>query len=207
MLSAIATVTDRLRLTASAVIAPLRHPLLLARELGILDLLSGGRLIVLPNVSWSRDDYAALGVPFSRRGRLFNEHPEIRRKLWGTSAMSHESEYSPSRTSPSSPRHTARMTPDCRSAVRACTTRWSARGERHEVATGMTMGDVAHFGYRCCTRPPLCRPSCRLAAHQDPNEVRRIYNRARYWDERKKLMQQWADLLDEFKVVSLQKAA
>jgi protein-L-isoaspartate(D-aspartate) O-methyltransferase len=34
----------------------------------------------------------------------------------------------------------------------------------------MTMGDVAHFGYRCCTRPPLCRPSCRLAAHQDPNE-------------------------------------
>jgi alkanesulfonate monooxygenase SsuD/methylene tetrahydromethanopterin reductase-like flavin-dependent oxidoreductase (luciferase family) len=126
VLSAIATVTDRLRLTASAVIAPLRHPLLLARELGILDLLSGGRLIVLPNVSWSRDDYAALGVPFSRRGRLFNEHPEIRRKLWVTSAMSHESEYSPSRTSPSSPRHTARMAPDCGSVVRACTTRWSA---------------------------------------------------------------------------------
>jgi protein-L-isoaspartate(D-aspartate) O-methyltransferase len=48
--------------------------------------------------------------------------------------------------------------------------REALRGERHEVATGMTMGDVAHFGYRCCTRPPLCRPSCRLAAHQDPNE-------------------------------------
>nr|WP_258053571.1 LLM class flavin-dependent oxidoreductase [Streptomyces sp. Ru72] len=42
LLSAIATVTERLRLAASAVIAPLRRPLLLARELGTLDLLSEG---------------------------------------------------------------------------------------------------------------------------------------------------------------------
>jgi integrase len=36
-------------------------------------------------------------------------------------------------------------------------------------------------------------------AHQDENEVRRAYNRATYWPERVKLMQAWADLLDEFK--------
>lgn len=36
-------------------------------------------------------------------------------------------------------------------------------------------------------------------AHQDENEVRRIYNRARYWEGRVKLMQAWADLLDEFR--------
>ncbi|MFD8383064.1 TIGR03619 family F420-dependent LLM class oxidoreductase [Streptomyces sp. NPDC059679] len=93
LLSAIAAVTERLRLAASAVIAPLRHPLLLARELGTLDLLSEGRLIVLPNVSWSRDEYAALGVPFSRRGKLLDEHLEIWAKLWGPSPVSHESEY------------------------------------------------------------------------------------------------------------------
>jgi probable F420-dependent oxidoreductase len=93
LLSAIAAVTDRVRLAASAVIAPLRHPLLLARELGTLDLLSEGRLIVLPNVSWSRDEYAALGVPFSRRGKLLDEHLEIWAKLWGPSPVSHESEY------------------------------------------------------------------------------------------------------------------
>ncbi|MDN0198934.1 TIGR03619 family F420-dependent LLM class oxidoreductase [Streptomyces sp. S.PNR 29] len=95
LLSAIAAVTDRVRLAASAVIAPLRHPLLLARELGTLDLLSEGRLIVLPNVSWSRDEYAALGVPFSRRGKLLDEHLEIWAKLWGPSPVSHESEYYP----------------------------------------------------------------------------------------------------------------
>ncbi|MFF7946160.1 TIGR03619 family F420-dependent LLM class oxidoreductase [Streptomyces griseorubiginosus] len=93
LLSAIAAVTDRLRLAASAVIAPLRHPLLLARELGTLDLLSEGRLMVLPNVSWSRDEYAALGVPFSRRGRLLDEHLEIWAKLWGPSPASHDSEH------------------------------------------------------------------------------------------------------------------
>ena len=36
-------------------------------------------------------------------------------------------------------------------------------------------------------------------AHQDQNEVRRAYNRATYWPERVQLMQQWADMLDEFK--------
>ena len=42
LLSAVAAVTTRLRLAAAAVIAPLRHPLLLARELATLDLLSEG---------------------------------------------------------------------------------------------------------------------------------------------------------------------
>jgi probable F420-dependent oxidoreductase len=93
LLSAVAAVTSHIRLAASAVIAPLRHPLLLARELGTLDLLSQGRLIVLPNVSWSRDEYAALGVPFSCRGRLLDEHLQIWAKLWGPSPVSHEGEF------------------------------------------------------------------------------------------------------------------
>ncbi|MGA9746087.1 MAG: LLM class flavin-dependent oxidoreductase, partial [Nocardioides sp.] len=44
LLAAMASVTTHLRLAAAAVIAPLRHPLLLARELGTLDLISEGRL-------------------------------------------------------------------------------------------------------------------------------------------------------------------
>ncbi|WP_416966724.1 TIGR03619 family F420-dependent LLM class oxidoreductase [Streptomyces sp. 4F14] len=93
LLGAIAAVTERLRLAASAVIAPLRHPLLLARELGTLDLLSEGRLTVLPNVSWSRDEYDALGVPFARRGRLLDEHLEIWAALWGPSPVTYLGEH------------------------------------------------------------------------------------------------------------------
>ena len=82
LLSAIAAVTQRIRLVAGAVIAPLRHPLLLARELGSLDLISGGRLVVLPTVSWLAEEYAALGVPFGSRGDLLDEHLRAWAALW-----------------------------------------------------------------------------------------------------------------------------
>jgi len=82
LLSAIAAATTRLRLAACAVIAPLRHPLLLARELGTLDLLSEGRLVVQPTVSWHRDEYDALGVPFNKRGALLDEHLAAWEGLW-----------------------------------------------------------------------------------------------------------------------------
>lgn len=82
LLAAIAAVTRRVRLVAGAILAPLRHPLLLAKELATLDLLAGGRLVVLPTVSWSRDEYAALDVPFTRRGELLDEHLAAWRTLW-----------------------------------------------------------------------------------------------------------------------------
>jgi probable F420-dependent oxidoreductase len=93
LLSAIAAATTRLRLAACAVIAPLRHPLLLARELGTLDLLSEGRLIVQPTVSWHRDEYAALGVPFEQRGRLLDEHLAAWEAVWAASPASFEGEH------------------------------------------------------------------------------------------------------------------
>ena len=40
-------------------------------------------------------------------------------------------------------------------------------------------------------------------AHQDKNVIRRAYNRATYWPERVKLLQSWADLLDQFKSVAV----
>jgi probable F420-dependent oxidoreductase len=82
VLAAVASVTSRLRLVASSIIAPLRHPLLLAKQLATLDLLSGGRLVVQPTVSWHRPEYQALGVPFERRGELLDEHLAAWRVLW-----------------------------------------------------------------------------------------------------------------------------
>jgi probable F420-dependent oxidoreductase len=93
LLSAMASVTSRLRLVAGAIIAPLRHPLLLARELGTLDLISEGRLVVQPTVSWSKDEYAALGVPFTRRGRILDEQLEILRLAWQGGPFSYSGEH------------------------------------------------------------------------------------------------------------------
>jgi probable F420-dependent oxidoreductase len=90
LLSGIAAATTRLRLVAGAVIPPLRHPLLLARELGSLDLLSEGRLVVLPTVSWHLDEYEALGVPFAERGNLLDEHLAAWEVLWRDTPASFE---------------------------------------------------------------------------------------------------------------------
>jgi probable F420-dependent oxidoreductase len=92
MLSAIAAVTTRIRLVAGAIIAPLRHPLITARELGTLDLLSGGRLVVLPTASWHEQEYAALGVEFRRRGRLLDECLDVWAACWAGSPVRHEGE-------------------------------------------------------------------------------------------------------------------
>jgi probable F420-dependent oxidoreductase len=88
LLSAVASATSRLRLVASSIIAPLRHPILLAKQLATLDLLSEGRLVVQPTVSWHRAEYDALGVPFERRGELLDEHLEAWRALWRDSPAS-----------------------------------------------------------------------------------------------------------------------
>lgn len=82
LLSAMAARTTRLRLVAGAVITPLRHPLLLAKEFGTLDLLSNGRLVVLPTVSWHEDEYRSLGVDFSKRGAILDEQLAIWEQVW-----------------------------------------------------------------------------------------------------------------------------
>jgi probable F420-dependent oxidoreductase len=97
LLAAIAAVTERVRLVAGAVIAPLRHPLLIARELGSLDLISGGRLVVLPTVYWLEEEYAALGVPFRSRGDLLDEHLAAWAALWRQTPAAHTGRHYPFR--------------------------------------------------------------------------------------------------------------
>lgn len=88
LMSAIAAATTRIRIAGAAIIAPLRHPLLLAHQLAALDLLSEGRLIVQPTVSWHEEEYDALGVPFHRRGALLDEHLAAWQAVWRKSPAS-----------------------------------------------------------------------------------------------------------------------
>ncbi|MBI1350903.1 MAG: TIGR03619 family F420-dependent LLM class oxidoreductase [Actinomycetales bacterium] len=93
LLSAIAAATTRIRIGAIALIAPLRHPLVLAHDLAGLDLLSEGRLVIQPTVSWHRDEYDALGVPFTRRGRILDEQLSIWSQVWSRSPVTHHGEF------------------------------------------------------------------------------------------------------------------
>ncbi|MEM9519260.1 MAG: LLM class flavin-dependent oxidoreductase [Actinomycetota bacterium] len=91
--SAIAARTSTMRIFLGAIIAPLRHPVQLAKQLASLDVLSGGRLIVQPTVSWHRDEYEHLGVPFEQRGRILDEHLDIWRRVWRDSPASFDGEF------------------------------------------------------------------------------------------------------------------
>jgi probable F420-dependent oxidoreductase len=93
LLSAVAAATTSIRLVAGAVIPPLRHPLLIAKDLATLDLLSRGRLVVQPTVSWHRAEYAALGVPFSERGARLDEHLAAWSILWKPGPSTYEGRF------------------------------------------------------------------------------------------------------------------
>lgn len=111
LLAAIAAATTRIRIGAVALIAPLRHPLALAKDLATLDLLSGGRLVVQPTVSWHEEEYAALGANFHSRGKILDEHLQIWQRAWQPSPASFDGEFfsfhdvyvDPKPTTPSGP--------------------------------------------------------------------------------------------------------
>ncbi len=91
--AAIAAVTSTIRIALAAVIFPLRHPLLLAKQLATLDLLCEGRLVVQPTVSWHEQEYAALGVPFHERGAILDEQLEALQAVWRDTPASYDGRF------------------------------------------------------------------------------------------------------------------
>ncbi|HEY9392252.1 MAG TPA: LLM class flavin-dependent oxidoreductase [Mycobacteriales bacterium] len=78
----LAGITDQIRLGTTVLIAPYRHPLLVARMAANLNQLSGGRLVLGVGVGWARQEFDALGVPFERRGSLTDDHLRTLRAAW-----------------------------------------------------------------------------------------------------------------------------
>ncbi|WP_034089768.1 TIGR03619 family F420-dependent LLM class oxidoreductase [Streptacidiphilus albus] len=69
----LAALTTRTRLLSHVAVAPLRHPLLSAKQYATLDLLSGGRLLLGVGAGHVPEEFEALGVDFHRRGAILDE--------------------------------------------------------------------------------------------------------------------------------------
>jgi probable F420-dependent oxidoreductase len=78
----IAGMTERVALGTSIVIAPLHHPIHLAKEAATLQELSGGRLLLGLGMGWHEDEFRFLGLPFTGRGRRGHESIRLMRALW-----------------------------------------------------------------------------------------------------------------------------
>jgi len=81
-LSWAAVVTERVRLGTTVLVLPLRPPVLLAKMLGTLDVMSGGRLVVGAAGGWMKEEFDALGVPFEERGPRTDETIDVMRRCW-----------------------------------------------------------------------------------------------------------------------------
>jgi len=81
MLAAAAAVTERVGLGTAALVLPLRHPVVLAKEIASLHLLSGGRFRFGVAIGWDPDEFAAVQVPLSERGKRTDEALNLIRLL------------------------------------------------------------------------------------------------------------------------------
>ncbi len=81
-LAYLAAVTTRLQLGFSVLVLPYRHPVLNARMLGTLDVISNGRLIVGAGVGWMAEEFAALDSDFDARGAVTDEHIALLKAFW-----------------------------------------------------------------------------------------------------------------------------
>ncbi|HEY2715041.1 MAG TPA: TIGR03619 family F420-dependent LLM class oxidoreductase [Solirubrobacterales bacterium] len=74
--------TERIRLGPSVVILPQRDPVLAAKQLAMVDVLSGGRLIAGLGAGYVEEEFAFLGARYAGRGATLERHLEVMRALW-----------------------------------------------------------------------------------------------------------------------------
>jgi len=80
-LSFLAGRTDKVRLGISVLVLPYRHPLYWARLATTIDHLSMGRLIMGVGIGWMKEEFEALGISYSARGRMTDEQLQAVRLL------------------------------------------------------------------------------------------------------------------------------
>ena len=94
VLAFLAGQTHTIRLVTSVIIVPHRNPLVAAKALATLDVLSKGRLIVGIGVGWMREEFEALGLPpFADRGAVTDEYLRAFKELWTSENPTFEGQY------------------------------------------------------------------------------------------------------------------
>lgn len=90
--------TQRITLGSAILLLPLRHPVPLAKDLGTLDILSGGRLIVGVGVGGENPrEFEACGIPVRERGPRASEAIQVMKKLWSENSVDFAGRFFPLR--------------------------------------------------------------------------------------------------------------
>ena len=93
-MAAVAARTTRLKFGPSVLIAPFRSPVMLARELAMIDYLSNGRMLPAVGVGAEQDrEFRASGIPVKERGRRTDETIRILRQCWAEDEVTFDGEF------------------------------------------------------------------------------------------------------------------
>ena len=82
LLGYLAACTDTIKLGSTVIILPYRNPVVQAKMMASLDVLTGGRMICGVGVGWLEKEFDILGVPYAERGPMTDEFLEIFLALW-----------------------------------------------------------------------------------------------------------------------------
>jgi probable F420-dependent oxidoreductase len=85
--------TSRVALGTSVLNIPWYNPVLLARQLTTLDVLSAGRLRIGFGIGWSPDEYEAADAPWQERGKRADELIQALKKIWTTDPVEFQGKY------------------------------------------------------------------------------------------------------------------
>jgi probable F420-dependent oxidoreductase len=83
MMGVLVGLTSRVKIGTSVLVVPYRNPVVTAKILATLDVMSGGRIILGAGVGWMKEEFEALQAPsFTERGKVTDEYLRLMRDLW-----------------------------------------------------------------------------------------------------------------------------
>jgi probable F420-dependent oxidoreductase len=83
LMGVLAGLTSRVKLGTSVLVVPYRNPVVTAKMLATLDVMSGGRLILGAGVGWMREEFETVQAPpFEARGKVTDEYLRLMREMW-----------------------------------------------------------------------------------------------------------------------------
>lgn len=92
-LAYLAAHTERVRLGTGIIILPQRNPLVLAKELASVDVVSRGRLVFGLGIGYLKAEFDALGVPFEDKGARAMDYLAAMRAIWADEQPAHEGRF------------------------------------------------------------------------------------------------------------------
>ncbi|MBW2225076.1 MAG: LLM class flavin-dependent oxidoreductase [Deltaproteobacteria bacterium] len=137
-LAAAATLTERVKIIGGVFVPMLHHPVMLAKQLATIDVLSGGRLVAGLGVGGRDQDYQSVDAPLGHRLTRLAESVETMRSVWRAPALSWSSPLRWPRSGPMA----------CvASASDPLRPRWNCNSKRHD-AHGRNVADRRHGSER-----------------------------------------------------------